>query len=91
MQKVFMCSLCHRGILGGSLCLDRETLTYRTQKLTVDQTYRNLVLPLSEIQEVTWKCFLFPVATFQMKCGETYHFLIFNKPRFEKWFQEYRQ
>lgn len=90
MQKVFMCSLCHRGILGGGLYLDRQNLTYKTQKLTIEKKYRNLMLPLAEIQELTWKWILFPVATFQMKNGEVYQFLIFNKPRFEKWFQEYQ-
>ena len=89
MQKVFVCSLCHKGIIGGGLYLDRQNLTYKTNKLTVDNKYRNLVLPLAEIQEVTWKGKLFPVADFRMKDGETYPFLIFNKSRFEKWFGEY--
>ena len=89
MQKVFMCSLCHKGIIGGVLSLDRQNLTYKTQKLTVDKRYRNLVLPLAEIEELTWKWGLFPVATFRMKNEDLYKFLIFNKPRFEKWFQEY--
>ena len=89
MQKVFVCSLCHRGIIGGGLYLDRQNLTYKTSKLTVDKKHQNLVLPLTEIQEVTWKGSLFPVADFRMKNGETYQFLIFNKPRFEKWFGEY--
>lgn len=89
MQKVFVCSLCHKGIIGGGLYLDRQNLTYKTNKLTVDKKYRNLVLPLAEIQEVTWKGKLFPVADFRMKDGETYPFLIFNKSRFEKWFGEY--
>ena len=89
MQKVFVCSLCHKGIIGGGLYLDRQNLTYKTNKLTVDKKYRYLVLPLAEIQEVTWKGKLFPVADFRMKDGETYPFLIFNKSRFEKWFGEY--
>ena len=90
MKKTFMCSLCHNGILGGGLYLDPHSITYRTQKLTVDRKFRNLVLPLSEIQVLTWKWILFPVATFQMKNGETYTFLIFNKSRFERYYEEYR-
>ena len=86
MRKVFMCSLCHNGILGGALYLDSEAVTYRTQKLSVDSKYRNLVLPLSEICEVTWKWVIFPVATFHMKDGGTYTLLIFHKRRFQKWF-----
>ena len=86
MRKAFMCSLCHNGILGGGLYLDHNSVTYRTQKLTVDKKYKNLVLPLSEIKEVTWKWVVFPVATFYIKTGEQYTFIIFNKWRFEKYY-----
>ena len=55
MKKTFMCSLCHNGILGGALYLDGSSVTYKTNKLTVDKTYRNLVLPLDEISKLTWK------------------------------------
>ena len=89
MRTAFMCSLIRNGILGGGLYLDQEAVTYRTQKLTVDKQYRNLVLPLDEIAEVTWKRIVFPVAAFHLKSGETYTFLIFNKTRFCKYFLEY--
>ena len=49
MRKVFMCSLCHKGIVGGGLYLDNQAVTYRTQKLTVSEKYKNLILPLKEI------------------------------------------
>ena len=88
-MKSFACSLCHNGILGGGLYLDSQSLTYRTNKLIVDKKYRNIVLPLQEIEEISWKLILFPLATVSMKNGEQYKFIIFNKPRFEKWFQEY--
>ena len=89
-MKSFVCSLCHNGILGGGLYLDSQSLTYRTNKLTVDKKYRNIVLPLQEIEEISWKLIFFPLATVSMKNGEQYKFIIFNKPRFEKWFQQYR-
>jgi len=38
---------------------------------------------------VSWKWIVFPIATFCMSNGEKYKILIFNKWRFEKWFQEY--
>jgi hypothetical protein len=88
-MKSFVCSLCRNGILGGGLYLDRQSLTYKTNKLTVDQKYRNLILPLQEIKEISWKWMLFPVATVHMNNGEQYKFIIFNKSRFEKWFLEY--
>lgn len=79
MKKVFMCSLCHNGLLGGGLYLDSNSITYKTNKLTVDKKYRNLVLPLSEIKEVTWKGI---IATIQMNNNEEYKIMIFNKNRF---------
>ena len=88
-MKSFVCSLCHNGILGGMLYLDDSSLTYRTGKLTVDSKYRNLVLPLSNVKEISWQWMIFPVATVHMRIGEDYKFIIFNKPRFEKWFKEY--
>ena len=38
MKKAFMCSLCRRGILGGALFVDKDCVTFRTNKLTVDET-----------------------------------------------------
>ena len=88
-MKSFVCSLCHNGILGGMIYLDGSSITYKTGKLTVDSKYRNLVLPLSNVKEISWQWMIFPVATVHMRIGEDYKFIIFNKPRFEKWFKEY--
>lgn len=90
MTKTFFCSLCHKGILGGALYLEPEAVTYRTNKLTVDPKYRNLVLPMGQIRELTWKWIVFPVATFRMNDGTEHSFLIFNKGRFEQCYREYR-
>ena len=87
MKKSFVSSLiCHNGILGGAVYIEDNSLTYKTNKLTVERSLRNLVLPMSEIDELTWKWIVFPVATINMKNGEKYKFIIFNKKRFEKWF-----
>lgn len=72
MRTFFMCSLCHKGILGGGLYLDNQVLTFKTQKLTVSEKYRNFEMPLNNIEEITWKWIIFPVATFKMKSGECY-------------------
>lgn len=66
-MKSFVCSMCHNGILGGGLYLDSQSLTYKTNKLTVDKKYRNLVLPMQEIKEISWKWIVFPIATVNMK------------------------
>ena len=86
MKKTFICSLCRGGILGGALYLDETAVTYKTNKLTVDKKYKNLVLPLEEIENLSWKRILFPIATFRMKNGEEYKFVIFNKRRFNKYY-----
>jgi hypothetical protein len=82
----FACSLCHHGILGGGLFMDGEGLTYKTGKVTVNPKYRNLKLRYDEMDALSWKWIVFPVATFTMKNGETYRFIIFNKWRFTKAF-----
>ena len=69
-MKSFVCSLCHNGILGGGLYLDSQSLTYKTNKLTVDKKYRNLVLPMQEIKEISWRWVVFPIPTFKIKRGE---------------------
>lgn len=92
MKKTFMCSLiCHNGIVGGGLYVEDNVITYKTNKLTVDRKYRNLVLLLNEIRELTWKWVIFPVATFHMTSGEKYKVIIFNKRRFQKCYNEVRQ
>ena len=86
MKKSFMCSLCHNGILGGALYLDETSVTYKTNKLTVDKVYKNLVLPLDEIIGLAWKRVVFPIAIFRMKNGTEHKFIIFNKRRFNKYY-----
>ena len=89
MKKTFICSLiCKGGIIGGALYLDDTAITYKTNKLTVDRKYRNLVLPLDEIREISWKWIIFPIATLHMSSGEEYKLIIFNKKRFNKYYSE---
>ena len=84
MKSYFICSLCHKGVLGGGLIVDEDTITYKTGKVTVENRYRNLVLNRRDILSISWKWVVFPKATFEMKNGELYSFLIFNKRRFIK-------
>ena len=88
MKKSFISSLCHKGILGGALYLDENSLTFKTNKLTVDREYRNLILPLNEICAIDWKWIIFPIANVKMKSGKQYRLIIFNKGRFEKHFNK---
>ena len=89
MKKSFMGSLiCHNGIIGGGIYIDEESITYKTNKLTVDKKYKNLVLPLNEIRNLTWKWMVFPIGIIRMSGGEAYKFIIFNKGRFNKCYTE---
>ena len=88
MKRVFVCSLCRGGILGGALYVDDTAITYKTNKLTVAKEYRNLALPLEEIQEIAWNWIL---ATVTLTSGTQYRFLIYNKPGFEKCYRQLRQ
>ena len=90
MKKTFVCSLIKNGILGGTLHLNSESLTYKTNKLTVNPKYRNLVMPLKEIKEINWKQVIFPIASVNMVKGEEYKFIIFNKKSFIKFYSELR-
>ena len=89
MKKVFICSIiCHNGILGGGLYVENNAITFKTNKLTIDKKYRNLVLRVNEICELSWKWIVFPIATLKMTNGEEYKFIIFNKGRFNNCFAE---
>lgn len=89
MKKTFICSLiCHNGIIGGALYLEDKAIIYRTNKLTVDQKYKNLVLMNDETVRLTWKWMVFPVAILHTANGEQYKFIIFNKRRFDKYYHE---
>ena len=92
MKKSFVCSvICQGGIVGGSLSIDEKSITYKTNKLTVDSKYRNLVLPLIGIRELSWEWIVFPVATLYMTNGEQYKFIIFNKKGFNEYFEQVKQ
>ena len=89
MRKAFICSLiCYNGIIGGSIYIEDNAITYKTNKLTVDRKYKNLVLWLNEIHALSWKWIVFPIATFQTTSGEQYKFIIFNKKRFNKYYNQ---
>lgn len=84
MKKTFMCSLCCNGILGGALHIDENSITFKTTKLTVAEKYRNLVLLRKNIEKITWKTVILPVATIHINNGDKYSFIIYNKEGFIK-------
>ena len=87
MKKSFICSvICHNGIVGGVISIEDKSITFNTNKLTIDVKYRNLSFLRNDIVELSWKWIVFPIATFKMKYNENYKFIIFNKKRFNKWY-----
>ena len=89
MKHYFIVSLCHQGILGGGIVADDESITYRTNKVTVSQKYRNLEMKYSDIQGYAKKWVLcFPIFSINMKSGETYKFLVFNTKKFSALLKE---
>ena len=89
MKKSFLCSvICYNGIIGGSICVEDNSITYNTNKLTVDRKYKNLVLPINQICELSWKTFVFPIATFKMINGEELKCIIFNKKGFTNYYSQ---
>ena len=89
MKRSFTCSIiCQGGIIGGWISIDDKAVTYKTNKLTVDRKYRNLVLPLEGIRELSWGWI---IATVSMANGEQYKFLIFNKKGFNECFEEVKK
>ncbi len=88
MKAYFVCSLIHKGVLGGGLILEDESLRYRTNKVTVDRKLRDLEMRYQDIASLDWREGFLPVASVRMKNGECYRFLIFGKRRFQKIYEE---
>ena len=89
MKKTFACSIiCPGGIVGGGISIDEKSITYKTNKLTVGEKYRNLVLPLVGIRELSWNWIILPIATLHLRNGEKYKFIIFNAKSFTQAFAE---
>jgi len=57
-MKSFVCSLCHNGILGGGLYLDSQSLTYKTNKLTVMENYINSLFSINHALQNGFKSIL---------------------------------
>ena len=91
MDEIFIASLCKNGILGGAIYVDKNHITYRTNKLTVSEKYRNLKMPIKDIIEITsGRMLFFPTVTISLKHDYKYKFIIFNKKKFLSTMNELR-
>ena len=83
MKKYFIASLCKNGIIGGAIIADEESITYKTNKLTVPVEVRKLKMRYCDIKgtEAGW-LFVFPTVSVEMKNGAVHKFVIFRRKRF---------
>jgi len=82
MKNYFIVSLCKNGILGGGLVVSDDSITYRTNKLTVPQKYRSLMMQYKNIQGLSKAWMLcFPTVTVHMDDGESYKFIVFSRAK----------
>ncbi|MBR1701358.1 MAG: hypothetical protein IJ716_05325 [Lachnospiraceae bacterium] len=83
MKRYFIASLCREGILGGSIVVGDEGITYKTGKVTVSPKLKNLEMKYRNIQDFSKKwVFCFPVFSVIMNDGENYKFIVFNPRQF---------
>ena len=86
-MKTFLCSIvCCNGIVGGTLFVNKNYITYKTNKVTVNAKLKKIELPINQICNLKWKWFILPIATLQMINGEEFSFIIFDKKGFENCF-----
>lgn len=83
MKDIYISSLCHKGILGGAIYLEKDKAVFRTNKLTVEEQYRNLQIPYDNIDAIQmgWLMF-FPTVVVKLKAGVSYKFIVFSRRRF---------
>jgi len=83
MEKVFYGSLCDQGRRGGAIYVDNEAIAYKNQTLTLPEEYKNIIIPIKEIERIEKGCMLlFPTVTIYLKNHRHYKFIIFNRKRF---------
>ena len=78
-KQYFAASIIREGVLGGGVIVSEEEINYKTGKLTVSPSLRDLHLYFSEIKKIVKNRFTVSVV---MKNGEVYQFIIFGRKRF---------
>lgn len=92
MKELYIASFVHQGILGGALYLTDSMTVYRTNKLTVNEEYRNLQMKYTDISKCAggW-LFCLPTVTITMKEGQVYKFVVFARKKYLKRLEELRR
>lgn len=83
MKDAFVASFIHNGVLGGAIYLKSDKAVYRTNKVTVDEKYRNLEMLYKNIVEIkTGYSLFFPTVTIVLKEEISYKFIVFARKKF---------
>lgn len=83
--KSFVGSLCHMGLRGGGLYVDKDNFTYKNKSATIPDEFKELVIPLRSITKVEKsRVLFFPAVKVHMGKYKTYKFVVFNRPLFLK-------
>ncbi|HIT33097.1 MAG TPA: hypothetical protein IAC31_00520 [Candidatus Faecousia intestinigallinarum] len=83
MKDAFAASFFHDGVLGGAIYLKPDKVIYKTNKVTVDEKYRDLEMLYQDIVKIrTGRSLLFPTVTIVLKEGVSYKFIVFEKKKF---------
>ena len=86
MEENYYASVCHYGVQGGAVRLTDEFFLFRCQKVSIEEEFKRLEIPYSNIKRIICKTkfFIFPIITIEQHKGKTYKFLIFNVERFTR-------
>lgn len=83
MKKAFYGSLIYKGVRGGAVIVNEDSVIYKNQTATLESEYKNIVMPFNDIEKIKQAgSFLFPTVIIHLKNGRQYKFLIFNRKKF---------
>lgn len=82
MRKVFYASLCYKGIRGGAIFVDEDSVEYRNQSLTLPSEYKDIIIKKTDIvkKETGLLCLLPTVTLYTTQTK--YRFVIFHRKKF---------
>lgn len=90
-KEAFYASLCYQGIRGGAIYVDADSVVYKNQTLTIPEAYKNIVMPIKDIDKIEkgWLLFL-PTVAIYLKNQKGFKFVIFDRKKFLENVAQYR-
>lgn len=82
-KEYFQASLCKDGILGGCIIIGTDAMTYRSEKTTIPDKYKNISIKYEDILTInTGESLLWSTITLQTKNKEEYKFIVHEMEEF---------